>query len=218
MYFYLPSLASNFRVWRSFQSGSLKIHLVFIERVSVGDGTIETQRKIGQGRRGKEHVEKEMQTGTRKDETAQSSKPKTLMLAAFSAGAIWICALQPLPSKPQQEGGTLSSAPWLLHTLPASLSSAGITLQTHFPYAARFWSICWALTGPRVNGMKGICDQHAARLSRAFSLPPAPSSAHPAVFGRHSIALIEHVLADRFGKHIKNSWKGRCCLFVLQIH
>lgn len=45
-----------------------------------------------------------MQAGTRRDETAQSSTPKTQMLAAFfSAGAIWICALQPLPSKPQRE-------------------------------------------------------------------------------------------------------------------
>lgn len=104
MYFYPLSSASNFCVWKSFQRGSLKIHLLFIERVSVGDGTIEAQRKMGQDRKGKEHVETEMQAGTRRDETAQSSAPKTQMLAAFfCAGAIWICALQPLPSKPQQE-------------------------------------------------------------------------------------------------------------------
>lgn len=103
------SSASNFCVWKSFQRRSLKIHLLFIERVSVGDGTIDAQRKMGQDRQGKEHVETEMQAGTRRDETAQSSKPKTQMLVAFfAAGAIWICALQPLPSKPQQ-GVTLSA-------------------------------------------------------------------------------------------------------------
>lgn len=104
MYFYPLGSASNFCVWKSFQRGSLKIHLLFIERLSVGDGTIDAQRKIGQDRQGKEHVETEMQVGTRRDETAQSSTPETQMLAAFfSAGAIWICALQPRPSKPQQE-------------------------------------------------------------------------------------------------------------------
>lgn len=76
MYFYSLSLASNFCVWKSFQRESLNIHLVFIEKASVRDGTIDTQRKIGQDRKGKEHVETEMQAGTCRDETAQSSKQK----------------------------------------------------------------------------------------------------------------------------------------------
>lgn len=42
-------------------------------------------------------------------------------------------------------GDALSSAPWLLHTLPVFLSSAGITLQTYFPYAPCFCSFCCAL-------------------------------------------------------------------------
>lgn len=64
MYFYPPSLASKFCVWKSFQRVSLKIHLVFIEKASVRDGTIDTQRKIGQDRKGKEHMEMEMEAGT----------------------------------------------------------------------------------------------------------------------------------------------------------
>lgn len=111
MSFYPLTLALNFWVWKSFQRGSLKIHLVFIEKASVRDGTIDTQRKIGQDRKGKEQEETEIEAGTHRDETAQSSKQKTpkqqqqktTMLAAVPAGAIWICAPQPLPSKPQQE-------------------------------------------------------------------------------------------------------------------
>lgn len=76
MYFYPLSLAPNFCVWKSFQRGSLTIHLVFIEKASVRNGTIDTQKKIGQDRKGKKHVEMEMQEGMRKDETAQSSKQK----------------------------------------------------------------------------------------------------------------------------------------------
>lgn len=112
MSFYPLTLALNFWVWKSFQRGSLKIHLVFIEKASVRDGTIDTQRKIGQDRKGKQHEETEIEAGTHRDETAQSSKQKTpkqqqkkpTMLAPVPAGAIWICAPQPLPSKPQQEG------------------------------------------------------------------------------------------------------------------
>lgn len=61
------------------------------------------------------------------------------MLVPFSAGAIWICALQPLLSKPQQEVMLPALLPGS-HSLPVYLSSAGITLQTHFLYAACFWS------------------------------------------------------------------------------
>lgn len=200
MYFYPLSSASNFGVWKSFQRGSLKIHLLFIERVSVGDGTIDAQRKMGQDRRGKEHVETEMQAGTRGDETARSSTPQTQTLAAFfSAGAIWICALQPQPSKPQQ-GVTLSAL------LPGSSSpSRPLYLQRglHFTLISHTQPV-FALSAVRLQA-RGICDPRAARRHGRFRSLPAASSAQPGVFGRHFIALIEHVLADGSGKRIKNS-------------
>lgn len=76
LYFYSPSLASNFCVWKSFQRGSLKIHLLLIAKASVRDGTIDTQRKIGQDRKRKEQVETEMQTHVGMKQPNPASKEK----------------------------------------------------------------------------------------------------------------------------------------------
>lgn len=65
-------------------------------------------------------------------------------------------------------GDALSSAPWLLDALPVSLSSAGITLQTYFPYAACFWSFALRLQVCVWRGWRVICDKNLARLSRGF--------------------------------------------------
>lgn len=54
-----------------------------------------------------------------------------------------------------------------------------------------------------MNGMKGICDPLLV-VAGVFA-PSHTLAAHPAVFGWHFIALIEHMLADGLGKHIKNS-------------
>lgn len=65
-------------------------------------------------------------------------------------------------------GDALSPAHRLLHSLPASLSSARITLQTHFPYAACFKSFAVRLqvlcVRVCVTWMKGISIQNTAHL------------------------------------------------------
>lgn len=113
-------------------------------------------------------------------------------------------------------GDALSSAPWLLHALLVSLSSAGITLQTHFPYAACFWSFAVRLQVCVWRGWTGyMWSKHCSSVTGgSFLLTLQPSSAHPRIFGRHFIPFIERVLGEGFGKRIRNSWKGRCCVFV----
>lgn len=122
MYFYPPSLSPNFCVWKSFQRGSLKIHLVFIEKVSVRDGTIDTPRKIGQDRKGKEHVEAAMRAGTRRDEMApiqqaknpqnKETRKKMVSISLFCRCCLDLCS--PTSAFKAPAGGdALSSAPWL---------------------------------------------------------------------------------------------------------
>lgn len=77
VYIFLPpTSAYDFCFWKSFQRGSLKIHLVFIEKKSVRRRTIQAQRKIGQDGKRERNTQTEKQAGRHTDETVQPTKPK----------------------------------------------------------------------------------------------------------------------------------------------
>lgn len=119
-------------------------------------------------------------------------------------------------------GDALSSAPWLLHTPPVFLSSAGITLQTYFPYAPCFCSfLLCAFTGLCVwRGWRVMCDQNLARLSRGgpFYWHCSPRLLIHGYLGGVSSHLLNACLVMVLASASENGWKGRCCVFVSSIH
>lgn len=218
MYFYPQSLALNFCVWKSFQRGSLTIHLLFIERASVRDGTIDTQKKIGQDR--KEMV---MQEGTRRDETAQSSKkkkeankPKKHASSLFSWCYLDLCSPTSAFKAPQEV--TLSALfPGSCTPSPSLYLLRGLHFKLIFHMLPVFGLLLCAYRSA-FEGDKGLYVIKTLFVGQEWwglgvLLPLQPSSAHPRLLDGISFHLLNVCSVMVLASTSETAEKGAVCLF-----
>lgn len=135
------------------------------------------------------------------------------MLAPVPAGAIWICAPQPLPSKPQQEGMLSALLPGSSTRSQSFYRLQGLHFKLIFHMHPVFALFCCALLQVcACEEDEGLCAIKTLLVCHggvggSFLLTLQPSSAHPRIFGWRFIPFIERVLGDGFGKRIRKRLK-----------